>query len=537
MSGMSNNETRAQRHAANGRALGVLPLVAMDYLVRTTGFSLALIGVVTIWAFWGPASSQPNSPPQALLILAALTIGTAFFVRAMRLRFGLDARMGTTLPDPLYTLYLATVVLAGTSGAIALALITPLVAGLPDVVRKPQELPRILRQSAAAGLTTLLAGLVYVASAAPFGASASSQLHGHLVGAVVASFVMFAGAVGFRLVEQRITNGPLPGLPGAWQDYLTTPAIRFQLMMLAVGPLLPLAEVLDDFEAEVAWLLFLVPLSAIYYLALVSVRLQQRTDQLQETVFKLGQAREREAALADYAALITTAQEEERRRLSRELHDDTAQTLVALSRGLDALSSGRPDQRVSDHDNRFIAELGDLAKRSLDSIRRACQDLRPSVLDDLGLAAALASLANSTTQRGLECDFQQEGESNQPSTREVEVTVYRIAQEALSNAFRHANATSSKILLRYDDDLLTLAVSDNGQGFAVAETLGRVRSPQATGTGLGLRGMRERAGLIKARLAMESNPGEGTTITLTVPLNASPAKLSTPLADLASPTV
>ncbi|HEU5347327.1 MAG TPA: ATP-binding protein, partial [Ktedonobacterales bacterium] len=235
----------------------------------------------------------------------------------------------------------------------------------------------------------------------------------------------------------------------------------------------------------------------------------------------------------DYAALITSAQEEERRRLSRELHDDTAQTLVALSRGLDALSSRRPDQLVSDYDSRFIAELGDLAKRSLDSIRRACQDLRPSVLDDLGLAAALASLATSMTQRGLQCEFEQEGESSRPSTREVEVTVYRIAQETLTNALRHANATSSKITLKYDDDLLTLIVTDNGHGFLVDETLRRVRSSQAMGeadsrSGLGLRGMRERAGLIKAQLGIESTPGEGTTITLTVPLGAAQANPAAP---------
>jgi signal transduction histidine kinase len=249
-------------------------------------------------------------------------------------------------------------------------------------------------------------------------------------------------------------------------------------------------------------------------------------------------AREREAALEDYAALITSAQEEERRRLSRELHDDTAQTLVALSRGLDALSSRRPDQLVAEHDTRFIAELGDLAKRSLDSIRRACQDLRPSVLDDLGLAAALASLATSTTQRGLECEFEQEGESSRPGTREFEVTIYRIAQEALSNARRHANATSAKITLKYDEDWLTLTIADNGQGFSVTETLSRVRSPQAQGdaelrSGLGLRGMRERAGLIKARLEIESDPELGTTVTLTVPLSAPAAKVEAPAHDLA----
>jgi signal transduction histidine kinase len=531
---------RAQQHLAHNRGKTVAGVVSfVDYIVRTMGLLFVLIGVTIAWAFWGPVSAQPNSPPQAMLILTVLTLGTAIFVRVTRQRFGLDARTSQILPDPLYTLYLATVVLAGTTGAIVLALTTPLIAGAPDIIRNRRNLIPILRQSVAAGVTTLCAGVVYVASAAPFDASASSQLHGHIVGALLASGVMFAGAVGFRLLERRLTNMPMPV---SWKEFLAAPAIRFQLMMLVIGPLLPLAEILDDFEAEVSWLLFLVPLSAIYYLALLSVRLEQRTDELQQTVLKLGVAREREAALEDYAALITAAQEEERRRLSRELHDDTAQTLVALSRGLDALSSRRPDQLVPEHDTRFIAELGDLAKRSLDSIRRACQDLRPSVLDDLGLAPALASLASSTTQRGLDCEFEQEGESNLPSTREVEVTIYRIAQEALSNARRHSNATSARITLKYDGDRLTLTVMDNGQGFSVAETLSRVRSPQAKGdadsrSGLGLRGMRERAGIIKAQLDIQSDRERGTTVTLAVPLGATPAKTTgAPAHDLAQPT-
>ncbi|HEX6540821.1 MAG TPA: sensor histidine kinase [Ktedonobacterales bacterium] len=527
---------RAQHHVAGRRGRFTSFFSATtDNLRHKTGLLLVVMGAAIIWAFWGPVWAEPNSPPQALAILYALTIGTALFVRVMRQRFGLDARTSLALPDPLYTLYLATVVLAGTTGAIVLALITPVIAGLPDIIKQPRTLPGVLRQSAAAGVTTLLAGIVYVGSAAPFD-SATSQLHGHIVGALLASIIMFAGAAGFRLLEQRIADPPIPIV---WKEYLASPTIRFQLMMLVIGPLLPLAEKLDDFEAEVSWLLFLVPLSAIYYLALVSVRLQQRTEELQQTVLKLGQSREREAALEDYAALITTAQEEERRRLSRDLHDDTAQTLVALSRGLDALSSRRSDQIVSEHDTRFIAELGDLAKRSLDSIRRACQDLRPSVLDDLGLAAALASLANITTQRGLDCEFEQEGEIDWPRRREVEVTVYRIAQEALTNALRHANATSARITLAYGDETLRLTVTDNGSGFPVAETLSRVRSPQVTGdaesrSGLGLRGMRERAGLIKARLEIASIPDQGTTVTLTVPLRAAQVKISgIPVGDLA----
>ena len=150
---------RAQRHAADNRG-SVFSLLSdtADYLVQNMGLLFVLIAITIAWAFWGPVSIQPNSPPQALLILAALTIGTAFFVRATRQRFGLDTRTSLTLPDPLYTLYLATIVLAGTTGAIVLALATPLIVGLPDVLRKPRDIPRVLRQSVAAGITTLLAG-------------------------------------------------------------------------------------------------------------------------------------------------------------------------------------------------------------------------------------------------------------------------------------------------------------------------------------------------------------------------------------------
>ncbi len=134
--------------------------------------------------------------------------------------------------------------------------------------------------------------------------------------------------------------------------------------------------------------------------------------------------------------------------------------------------------------------------------------------------------------------FEQEGESNRHTSPQVEVTVYRIAQEALTNALRHANATSSAITLKYDDDRLTLTMTDNGRGFPVEETLRRVRAPGETDSrsGLGLRGMRERAGLIKAQLAVESSPEHGTTITLTVPLSAAPTKLSAaPVSNLALP--
>src|SRR5262249_19578343 len=159
---------------------------------------------------------------------------------------------------------------------------------------------------------------------------------------------------------------------------------------------LPFVALLDNFRAEIAWILFLVPLYAIYCLAIAGVRLRQRTDQLQLSVEALTAAQRREMELTDYAALVTYVQEEERRRLARQLHDDAAQALIALARGLDALAARRgEDGALAARDRQFVDDLGRLAKRSLESIRRACQNLRPSVLDDLGLAPALESLVAS----------------------------------------------------------------------------------------------------------------------------------------------
>jgi signal transduction histidine kinase len=349
-----------------------------------------------------------------------------------------------------------------------------------------------------------------------------TALRAHILGALIASLLTCVGAAAAQVVEQELAehNYGLPSLSQI-QHYIASPSLRFQILLLSVSPLLPLAELLDDIDAEFAWLLFLVPLSAVYYLALLSVRLEQRGLELQKTVAELGAVRRREAELADYAALITRAQEDERRRLARELHDDTAQALIALSRGLDALSSRRVEPPLSSYDVRFSEELGDLAKRTLESVRRACQDLRPSVLDDLGLSAALESLAHSLSSRGLACEFAQQGESV-PCAPEIEVTIYRIAQEALANARQHAQATETRLDISYDTVRIVLSVRDDGIGFDLPAKLGQGVGGGAEGSdqrpGLGLLGMRERAALIGAQLTIASVPKEGTRVTLAVPL-------------------
>ncbi|HEX9134329.1 MAG TPA: sensor histidine kinase, partial [Ktedonobacteraceae bacterium] len=287
---------------------------------------------------------------------------------------------------------------------------------------------------------------------------------------------------------------------------------RFQLLVLSVGPLLPVVDIFDDLAAELAWLFFLVPLFAIYYLALNSTRLTIRSDELRRTLQDLKSARRRQDELRDYATLITRVQEEERRRLARELHDDTAQALIALSLGLDGLSRAIGKLDLSEKDALWLANLQDLADHTLEGVRRACRDLRPSVLDDLGLRAALEWLSDSSSARGIPCTFTWVG-LPQPTTPEVEIALFRIVQEAISNIGRHSQATQAYVELRYLPQLLQLAVRDDGKGFSTGQQLDHYSQG-----GLGLVGMRERAILIGANLKINSSPGEGCTLELSLPL-------------------
>lgn len=487
-------------------------------LLRVVLPAAIVLGLVA-WSLSGPDIPTPIAPVGAPLLLGAITFIVVGVMRWFRRRFGIAPELVGELPDPLFTMYLAMVILVGIPAGVLLAAVTPVVDSMADALQRQLDVALTLRKSAAATATTFLAGVSYlVVSAISLGWL--NSVRAHFVGAIVASVVMFAGLVVSRSLEAQVLVG---GGIVAWMRYLGSPAVRFQVLLLSIGPLLPLAELLDDAEAEFAWILFLMPLFAVYYLALISVRLQQRTDELQVTIQQLGVARRREAELSGYAALVTRAQEDERRRLARELHDDTAQALIALSRGLDALASRQVDPPLSTIDTRFISELGTLANRTLESVRRACQDLRPSVLDDLGLAAALESLAHSMTQRGLPCTFRQAGD-DRALAPEVEVTVYRIAQEALSNARQHAVATAATLDVSYQPDRLELTVTDNGRGFDVGAQLSAYAAsshqPPETRVGLGLVGMRERAGLIGAKLAVETRTGGGTTVRLIVPVTS-----------------
>jgi signal transduction histidine kinase len=213
-----------------------------------------------------------------------------------------------------------------------------------------------------------------------------------------------------------------------------------------------------------------------------------------------------------YVAALTRGQEDERRRLARELHDDTVQALIALDQRTQlaqmAVKKGSPDAPQR------LAELREWTLGLLDGVRRVIRALRPIYLEDLGLPSALEMLAQDVEKAsGLKVSLETQGQPIR-LTPEREIAVYRIAQEALSNVARHAQAGNAKLQVTFEPDRLALVVQDDGVGFEAPARLNEL----ATSDHYGLLGMQERAELIGAQLRFESAPGRGTTLRLELPL-------------------
>jgi two-component system, NarL family, sensor histidine kinase DevS len=202
---------------------------------------------------------------------------------------------------------------------------------------------------------------------------------------------------------------------------------------------------------------------------------------------------------------VVEAQELERRRLARELHDETGQALTSILLGLKAL-----EERIADPASRAAAEeLRELVVSTLQDVRRLAVELRPSALDDFGLVAALERLtASFTEQTGISVDFQT-ALADERLPEEVETALYRIVQESLTNVVKHARARRVSILLARKGSTVKAVVEDDGRGF---EPAGQ------TGDGYGLVGMRERLALLGGRLQVESGRDAGTTIAAEVPV-------------------
>ena len=204
---------------------------------------------------------------------------------------------------------------------------------------------------------------------------------------------------------------------------------------------------------------------------------------------------------------VTRAQEEERVRIARELHDDTAQSLSLLLLGLRKVA----EAETLDAARSCARELRVHIARAIGGVRRIARGLRPADLDRLGLGEALRRLAvELCDSHDVEVDVQLSG-LDAPLPPSIEIALYRIAQEALSNAWKHASATTISVVAQRNDSSVRLIVEDDGLGFSVESPPRNQR--------LGLQGIRERAMLLGGELAIESAPGKGTTLYVSVPLS------------------
>ncbi len=226
-----------------------------------------------------------------------------------------------------------------------------------------------------------------------------------------------------------------------------------------------------------------------------------------ENATRYGEAQARETLRGELLHQVVSAQESERQRIARELHDGTGQALTALGLGFAAASENmrhNPTLAAAQ-----LAELKTMSTQALQELRDLIVDLRPSLLDDLGLVPALQSQVQSFTQRtGVQADFVLNGR-RQRVQPEIETIVYRIAQEALTNVTKHAQARRVTVQIGFDEHELHLEVRDDGRGFDAANGRRQV---------WGLLGMQERVALVGGSCVVQSQPGQGTAVQVTIPI-------------------
>ncbi len=217
-----------------------------------------------------------------------------------------------------------------------------------------------------------------------------------------------------------------------------------------------------------------------------------------------------------YARQITRAQEDERKRVARELHDETVQMLIALSRRLESLAA-LPDPLPEAALER-LATLQELIGTTLQGVRHYIQDLRPPTLDHLGLVATIEGLTDDLKEDGIDAELGVSGAARR-LTLEAELALFRIVQEALNNVRRHSGASHALVQVRFSPDSVRIRIKDDGHGFNAP-----ARMDDLVSTGkLGLVGMYERARTLGGTLAVQSAPGEGTVVIVDVPAGADEA--------------
>jgi two-component system CheB/CheR fusion protein len=248
----------------------------------------------------------------------------------------------------------------------------------------------------------------------------------------------------------------------------------------------------------------------------LEARVEQRTADLDKANSALREevaAHQRAQRLGrDLQRLLVAAQEQERSRISRELHDEVGQQISALMLSLGALETAV-------HEGDLPAKLREMratAERVGREIHQLAFELRPVSLDELGLVRALTSYLESWSSRtGIAADFVHAGLEGKRLSSQVDTTLYRIVQEATNNVYKHAHATSVSVTLELRGELVICIVEDNGQGFALESV-----DAGNAGIKIGIAGMRERATLVGGELTIDSAPGRGTTVRVKLPIQS-----------------
>jgi len=225
---------------------------------------------------------------------------------------------------------------------------------------------------------------------------------------------------------------------------------------------------------------------------------------------QLEESRQREVMRRELLKRIVAAQEAERQRIARELHDETGQALTAVGLGLRGISVSL--HQDMDRASQNLRQIELLVTDALDELQRLIADLRPSHLDDLGLPATLRWWAEEVEERvPLMVSVEVVGEEKNLSPP-VKLTLFRVTQEALTNIIKHAEATTAVVKLVFDVENVMVLIADDGCGFIIDQTITNEQRPS-----WGLLGMRERASLLGGEVVIASHPGRGTTVTITIP--------------------
>lgn len=235
-------------------------------------------------------------------------------------------------------------------------------------------------------------------------------------------------------------------------------------------------------------------------------------EELRATLARMSnRVQEAQSALRAYIADITNAQEEERRRVARELHDESIQHWIALDQRLQMAASRLRDQE--NPEAKLLAELHQVVQAGVQDLRRISRGLRPIYLEDLGLVPAVDMLVRDVRESlRIPIQFEVQGHETRLGA-EAELAVYRLVQEGLSNVSRHAKASRVQVKINFEPDLVHITVADDGRGFAPPDQLEEL----AAAGHYGLIGMKERTDALGGEIAIESSPDEGCTVSISIP--------------------